>query len=53
VYPGFHAATQPDKPAVVMGRSGETITYRELDQRSARLAQRRHQLREEYLAAKA
>jgi acyl-CoA synthetase (AMP-forming)/AMP-acid ligase II len=39
VYPGFHAATQPDKPAVVMGRSGETITYRELDQRSARLAQ--------------
>ena len=39
MYPGFHAATQPDKPAVVMGRSGETITYRELDQGSARLAQ--------------
>lgn len=38
MYPGFHAATQPDKPAVVMGRSGETITYRELDERSARLA---------------
>jgi len=39
MHPGFHAATQPDKPAVVMGRSGETITYRELDERSARLAQ--------------
>jgi long-chain acyl-CoA synthetase len=38
MYPGFHAATQPDKPAVIMGRTGEIITYRELDERSARLA---------------
>jgi long-chain acyl-CoA synthetase len=39
VYPGLHAATTPDKPAVVMGRSGETISYRQLDEASARLAQ--------------
>jgi len=38
MYPGFHAATQPDKPALVMG-GGERISYRELDERSARFAQ--------------
>jgi long-chain acyl-CoA synthetase len=38
MYPGFYAATQPDKAAVIMGRAGEMITYRELDERSARLA---------------
>jgi long-chain acyl-CoA synthetase len=38
MYPGFHAVAQPDKPAVIMGRTGEMITYRELDERSARLA---------------
>jgi long-chain acyl-CoA synthetase len=42
MYPGFHAVTQPDKPAVVMGRTGEMITYRELDERSVRLAQGSH-----------
>jgi fatty-acyl-CoA synthase len=26
-YPGAHAATTPDKPAVVMVGSGETLTY--------------------------
>jgi long-chain acyl-CoA synthetase len=39
MYPGTFAATTPDKPAVIMGRSGEVVTYRELDERSARLAQ--------------
>jgi long-chain acyl-CoA synthetase len=39
VYPGTFAATTPDKPAVIMGQSGEVVTYRELDERSARLAQ--------------
>ena len=39
MYPGTFAATTPDKPAVVMGRSGAVVTYRELDERSARLAQ--------------
>jgi long-chain acyl-CoA synthetase len=38
VYPGAFAPTTPDKPAVVMG-SGEMITYKELDDRSAQLAQ--------------
>jgi acyl-CoA synthetase (AMP-forming)/AMP-acid ligase II len=41
MYPGVHAATKPDKPAIVMG-SGEAITYRELDERSARFAQLLH-----------
>jgi long-chain acyl-CoA synthetase len=39
MYPGTFAAITPDKPAVVMGRSGAVVTYRELDERSARLAQ--------------
>ena len=38
MYPGTYAATAPDRPAVIMGRSGEIVTYRELDERSIRLA---------------
>ena len=38
MYPGVHAALRPDHPAVIMGRSGEVVTYRELDERSNRLA---------------
>ncbi|MBL7495005.1 acyl-CoA synthetase [Frankia sp. CNm7] len=38
MYPGTHAATHPGKAAVVMGASGERVTYSELDERSARLA---------------
>ena len=38
MYPGQHAKTRPDQPAVVMARSGETITYRQLEERSNRLA---------------
>jgi fatty-acyl-CoA synthase len=37
-YPGAFAATTPDKPALVMAGSGETLTYRELEDRSTRLA---------------
>ncbi|MEL6982007.1 MAG: AMP-binding protein, partial [Actinomycetota bacterium] len=37
-YPGIHAATRPDHPAVVMVGSGETLTYRQLDQRSNQVA---------------
>ncbi|MCW2579993.1 MAG: fadD [Blastococcus sp.] len=37
-YPGAHAATTPDKPAVVMAGSGETLTYAALEERSTRLA---------------
>ena len=39
MYPGTFAATTPDKPAVIMGRSREVVTYGELEERSARLAQ--------------
>ena len=38
MYPGLQAQIRPDQPAIVMARSGETITYRELDERSNRLA---------------
>ena len=38
MYPGAHAKTQPDKPAIIMGGSGETVTYAELDEGSNRLA---------------
>lgn len=38
MYPGHHAVQRADQPAIVMGRSGATITYRELEARSNRLA---------------
>jgi long-chain acyl-CoA synthetase len=43
MYPGRYAQSQPDHPAVIMagqimGGTGETITYGELDARSNRLA---------------
>lgn len=41
-YPATHAAAFPDKPAVIMAESGETMTYRELDDGSNRLAQALH-----------
>jgi long-chain acyl-CoA synthetase len=46
-YPGVHALTRPDHPAVVMSGSGEVVTYRALDEGSNRLAQvlRAHGLR--------
>ena len=39
MYPGAHSQTQPDKPALIMGGTGKTVTYAELDERSNRLAQ--------------
>ena len=39
MWPGQHAATRPDHPALIMAGSGETVTYAELDERSNRLAQ--------------
>ncbi|MBI3690825.1 MAG: AMP-binding protein, partial [Mycolicibacterium aromaticivorans] len=38
MYPGTHAATDPDRPAVIMAGTGRTLTYGELDERSARVA---------------
>ena len=37
-HPGAHAAASPERPAIVMAGSGETVTYAELDGESARLA---------------
>ena len=31
MYPGVHAAANPDKPALIMAGSGETVTYAQLD----------------------
>jgi len=39
MYPGIHAKAKPDKPALIMGRSGEIVTYAELERRSSQLAQ--------------
>jgi long-chain acyl-CoA synthetase len=39
MHPSVHAATQPDKPAFIMAASGETVTYRQLDERSNQGAQ--------------
>src|SRR5581483_9114791 len=39
MWPGVHAESTPDKPAYVMAGSGEVVTYRQLDERSNRLAQ--------------
>ena len=44
MYPGTYAKTAPERAAVVMGDTGEVVTYRELDERSNRLA---HLLRAE------
>ena len=38
-HPSITAETYPHKPAIIMGGSGEMVTYRELDQRSNQGAQ--------------
>jgi long-chain acyl-CoA synthetase len=38
-YPGTFAPEHPDRLAVIMAGSGETLTYKELDDRSAEFAQ--------------
>jgi len=39
MHPSVHAGANPDKPAIIMAASGETITYAELDRRSNQVAQ--------------
>ncbi len=39
MHPSVHARTNPDKPAIIMAASGETITFGELDKRSNQVAQ--------------
>jgi len=38
VFPGIHAATDPQRPAVLMAGTRQVVTYGELEERSARLA---------------
>ncbi|MEE2030635.1 acyl-CoA synthetase [Rhodococcus chondri] len=38
MYPGRYAATDPDRPAVYEATSGRTLTYRQLEDASVRLA---------------
>lgn len=42
MYPATYAATTPDKPAVIMGASGDVCTYAELDAHSNALAHLLH-----------
>ena len=39
MHPSVHARANPEKPAIVMAASGETISYGELDRRSNQVAQ--------------
>jgi fatty-acyl-CoA synthase len=39
MFPGTWAEQAPDRPAVIMAESGETLTFRQLDERSCQLAQ--------------
>ncbi len=39
LHPSAHARVRPDVTAIIMGSSGETVTYAELDERSSRFAQ--------------
>ncbi|HET6950435.1 MAG TPA: AMP-binding protein [Acidimicrobiales bacterium] len=38
MFPGSYAETTPDKPAVIMARGGQSITYRELDAEANRVS---------------
>ncbi|MEV0107609.1 acyl-CoA synthetase [Nocardia sp. NPDC050799] len=42
MYPGAHVDNYPDKPAVIVAETGETLTYRELEDNSVRLARHLH-----------
>jgi long-chain acyl-CoA synthetase len=44
MFPGVHAATAPDRPAVIMAGTGRILTYAELDDNSARVASALHEL---------
>ena len=42
MYPGAFVNTTPDKPAIIMASSGFQLTYRELEDQSAKLARALH-----------
>ena len=53
MYPGHYAQLHPDRPAFVMASTGESVSYREFEERANRLAHllRRHGLdREDHYA---
>lgn len=39
MHPSIHAKNKPDRPAIIMAGSGETVTFAELDARSNQVAQ--------------
>ncbi len=39
MHPSIHAKKHPDRPAYIMAGSGETVTFRQLDEQSNRIAQ--------------
>ncbi len=39
MHPSIHAKTNPDKPAVILAETGETLTFKQLDEASNRVAQ--------------
>jgi long-chain acyl-CoA synthetase len=39
MHPSIHAQTHPDKPAVIVAETGQTVTYAELDRASNQVAQ--------------
>ncbi|WP_280416334.1 acyl-CoA synthetase [Nocardia carnea] len=43
MYPGAHVDRFPGKPAVILAETGETLTYRELEDNSVRLARHLHE----------
>ncbi|AMU94156.1 MAG: acyl-CoA synthetase [Sphingopyxis terrae] len=53
MHPSVHAASSPDKPAVIVAETGETISYAELDAASNRAAQlfRSHGLKHDDVVA--
>lgn len=42
MYPGQHSQNTPEKPAVIVAETGQVLTYRQLDERSAALARVLH-----------
>jgi len=38
MYPGHHAQHHPDKPAIIMSPSGDTVTYGELDRQANQMS---------------
>ncbi|SCX33365.1 acyl-CoA synthetase [Mycolicibacterium fluoranthenivorans] len=42
MFPGIHATSDPERPAVIMAESGRTLTYGELERSSASIASALH-----------